>query len=252
MSPLTPGSPRHSNQPHATGGATDNTPILQLRSGQLAPLGDTGSHTGIYKQEVDSAFLGETGLEQDEQGDKRHHGGPEKALHHFASEHYTRLSETLPPSAAGYCQPGAFGENLVTQGLTEADVCAGDIFRLGQAIVQVSQPRQPCWRLNVRFELPDMSFRFQNTQRTGWYYRVLQPGRVHQGDALILDQRPHPDWPLSRILKVLYQPVLDQNTLTDMTRLEEMSPNLRQLARKRLETRQVEDWNGRLYGPTAG
>jgi len=220
--------------------------ILQLRTGRLQALADTGATTGIYKQKVEAAFLSETGLEQDEQGDTRHHGGSEKALHHFASDHYTRLQQILPAHAAGHCQPGAFGENLVTKGLTETDVCVGDIYKLGEAILQVSQPRQPCWRLNARFGYPEMSRLLQQTLRTGWYYRVLQEGMVRQGDTLMLEQRPNPEWPLSRVLTLLYDTPLEHHALAAMAELTQLSPNLRQLARKRLETGQIEDWKMRL------
>ncbi|WP_372966163.1 MOSC domain-containing protein [Marinobacter sp.] len=225
------------------------TEVLQLRTGRLQPLADSGATTGIYKQCVDTAFLSKDGLEQDEHGDTRHHGGPEKALHHFAADHYALLKERLPASAAGHCYPGAFGENLVTQGLTETEVCAGDIYKLGGAILQVSQPRQPCWRLNARFELADMSRRLQNTHRTGWYYRVLQPGQICRGDLLILEQRPNPEWSLSRILNVLYNATLDSEALAGMAELSQLSLSLRTLARNRLETGQVEDWENRLFGP---
>ncbi|GGE54615.1 molybdenum cofactor sulfurase [Streptosporangium jomthongense] len=222
--------------------------IRQLRVGSLTRFADTGTLTGIYKQQVDSAYLNANGLSDDQQGDKTHHGGPEKALHHFASDHYEQLRKALPEPAAGRCQPGAFGENLVTEGLTETDVCVGDIFKLGEAIVQVSQPRQPCWRLNLRFGIPDMSRRLQSSLRTGWYYRVLQPGIVHRGDILTLEQRPNPEWPLSRILAILYDITLEPAALAGMVGLVQLSPNLRNIAKQRLATQQVENWEGRLFG----
>lgn len=223
--------------------------IKQLRIGSLEKLAGTETLTGIHKREIDSAYLSANGLSDDQQGDKRHHGGSEKALHHFASDHYARLRRELPTPASEHCQPGAFGENLVTDGFTESDVCAGDVFALGEAIIQVSQPRQPCWRLNLRFGIPDMARRLQNSLRTGWYYRVLQPGMVRKEDTLILKERPHEDWPLSRVLSVLYENTMDQQALTSMAEMKELSPNLRQLAKLRLETQQVENWEGRLFGP---
>lgn len=223
--------------------------ITQLRAGSLTTLADTDILTGIHKQKVDSAYLTLSGLSNDQQGDKRHHGGPEKALHHFASDHYTRLRRELPEPAAGHCQPGAFGENLVTEGFTETDVCAADIFTLGDAILQVSQPRQPCWRLNLRFGIPDMSQRLQNTLRTGWYYRVLRPGVINRQDKLTLTHRQHPDWPLSRVLEVLYQSPLDRASLLEMAELDDLSPNLKTLVGNRLDRGEVEDWQGRLFGP---
>lgn len=230
---------------------TSGIVIRQLRIGSLTNLANTDTLTGIHKQETESAHLGFNGLSNDQQGDKNHHGGPEKALHHFASDHYARLRRELPEPAAGHCQPGAFGENLVTSGFSETDVCVGDIFVLGEAIVQVSQPRQPCWRLNLRFGIPDMSQRLQKSLRTGWYYRVLQPGDVSQGDTLTLDQRPNPDWPLSRILTMLYETTLENAALADMAELKQLSPNLRNIAKQRLATQKVENWQGRLFGSSA-
>ncbi|WP_100638303.1 MOSC domain-containing protein [Marinobacter salexigens] len=222
--------------------------IKQLRIGSLERLAGTETLTGIHKQEIESAYLNVNGLSGDQQGDTRHHGGPEKALHHFASDHYVRLRSELPDPASGQCEPGAFGENLVTEGFTETDVCAGDTYQLGEAILQVSQPRQPCWRLNLRFGIPDMSQRLQNSLRTGWYYRVLQPGKISKGDTLLLKERPHADWPLSRVLSILYEHPLDLSALALMAGISELSPNLKQLANQRLETQQVEDWKRRLFG----
>jgi len=221
--------------------------IRQLRIGNLTKLAGTETLTGIHKREVYAAYLSANGLSDDQQGDQRHHGGPEKALHHFASDHYARLQSELPAPASGHCQPGAFGENLVTEGFTESDVCAGDIFEVGGAIIQVSQPRQPCWRLNLRFGIPDMSRRLQNSLGSGWYYRVLQPGMISKEDTLTLKERPHEDWPLSRVLSVLYENTLDQHALALMAGMNELSPNLKQLAKRRLETQQVEDWEMRLF-----
>ncbi|MDO6822793.1 MOSC domain-containing protein [Marinobacter sp. 1_MG-2023] len=224
--------------------------IRELRLGILKTFAGTNTDTGIYKQEVDSAFLNTNGLSGDQQGDNNHHGGPEKALHHFASDHYARLRKELPELAASHCKPGAFGENLVTEGFTETDVCVGDVFKLGEAVIQVSQPRQPCWRLNLRFGISDMSQRLQNSLRTGWYYRVMQPGLVRRGDTLTHEQRPNPSWPLSRVLSLLYDATLEHVALMEMANLPQLSPNLRGLAQKRLETGKVEDWERRLFDGT--
>src|SRR3546814_4948632 len=100
--------------------------------------------------------------------------------------------------------PGAFGENISTRGLDEDNVCLGDRFELGTALLEVSQGRQPCWKLNDRFGVPDMVRRVQSSGRTGWYYRVLRPGTARAGDPPRLDSRPHPDWPLRRLNRLLF------------------------------------------------
>jgi MOSC domain-containing protein YiiM len=223
--------------------------ITQLRTGRLRLFSGTDTLTGIYKEDTPSAFLSAVGLENDEQGDKKNHGGPEKALHHYAADHYTWLKANLPSPASEHCLPGAFGENLVSIGLTERDVCVGDVFQLGGAVIEVSQPRQPCWRLNQYFGIQDMSHIIQNSLRTGWYYRVLQPGQITVNDTLHLQNRPLPDWTLHRILELLYKDTMNRQALTALSNLTGPSPNLRNLAIKRLQTGNVENWQGRLYGP---
>lgn len=228
-----------------------DTQITQLRTGRLRPFKGTDILTGIYKEDAPSAFLSANGLEGDEQGDRKNHGGPEKALHHYASDHYSWLRTNLPSPAAERCLPGAFGENLVSEGVTERDICVGDVFQLGGAVIEVSQPRQPCWRLNQYFGIPDMSHRLQSSLRTGWYYRVLQPGQITVNDILHLQDRPLPEWTLHRILELLYKDTMNRQALTVLSGLTGPSPNLRKLAINRLETGNVENWKGRLYGPAA-
>ena len=105
------------------------------------------------------------------------HGGPEKAVHHYPFDHYEAWRTELGDIGL-LRQPGAFGENLSAVGLTEADVAVGDVFRLGSAIVEVSQGRQPCWKLNERFGQPTVAKSVQASGRTGWYYRVIETGLV--------------------------------------------------------------------------
>ena len=147
--------------------------------GRLVAFGPNGEPSGIQKTPCTGPVsVTKTGLDGDGHGDRKHHGGPEKALHHYPAEHYVSWRQEIPELASLVPQPGAFGENLSTTGLDEADVCIGDVFDLGTARVQVAQGRQPCWRLNVRFGRKDMARRVQATGRTGWYYRVLPPGLV--------------------------------------------------------------------------
>lgn len=226
-----------------------NIQITQLRTGGLKLFKGTDTLTGIYKEDTPTAFLSTSGLKGDEQGDSNHHGGPEKALHHYAADHYSWLKANLPAPASERCSPGAFGENLVSEGITERDVCVGDIFKLGDSVIEVSQPRQPCWRLNQYFGIRDMSHRLQNSLRTGWYYRVLQSGQITVNDILCLKERPLPEWTLHRILDLLYKDTMNWQALTALSNLTGPSPNLRNLAINRLETGNVESWQGRLYGP---
>ncbi len=224
--------------------------VSALRVGRAVAFGPNGEPSAIDKHAVLQPLrLDVRGLAGDEQADRRHHGGPEKALHHYAARHYAfwrRECRMVPESRFA---PGAFGENLSTVVLTEDEVCVGDTFRLGGALVQVSQARQPCWKLNLRFGLADMARRVQASGRTGWYYRVLEPGDVAPGDPLEFIARPHPDWSLSRLLHHWYVDPLNRPALEAIAGLEALSPSWRELAGRRLECGQVEDWFRRLLTP---
>lgn len=190
---------------------------------------------------------GALGVDGDEQGDLRVHGGPDKAVHHYPSEHYAAWRAEIGAHPL-LDAPAAFGENLHTRGLTEADVCLGDRYRVGEALLEVSQARQPCWKLNERFGRPDMAAQVQRTGRTGWYSRVLEAGAVWAGAELVLQARPHPEWPLARLLDLLYRPSLDAAELRAALALP-LPPNWERLLRRRLESGAVESWDARLAGP---
>lgn len=236
-----------------------NQPSLSLRTtiaailvGNVRPLGDNAVPSGIDKHPVmrPLRITGE-GIKGDEQGDRHHHGGPEKAVHHYPFEHYADWREVIGPHEL-LEQPGAFGENLSTIGMSEENVALGDVFRLGSATLAVSQGRQPCFRLNLRFGRPDMARLVQESGRTGWYYRVIEEGIVAPGDELVLIDRPLPGWTLSRLLHTLYANMLDPDELAAMAALDALPENWRKLAARRLERGRVEDWSRRLTGKETG
>lgn len=222
--------------------------VRTVLTGRALPYTRPGSWSAIAKQPVEGPVqVHREGLAGDEQGDRRVHGGPDKAVHLYATEHYPLWRGELgarPVLGA----PGAFGENLSTQGVTEADVCLGDRLRIGGALLEVSQSRQPCWKLNDRFGVPDMALRVQQTLRTGWYCRVLEPGSLQAGDAITLIARPHPDWPLLRLIELLYHRPLDRELLTQVRDLP-LVPSWRRMIETRLACGEVESWAARIEGP---
>jgi MOSC domain-containing protein YiiM len=224
--------------------------VAAVLCGDIRDFGPPGRSSAIDKQPVaGSCRITRLGLQGDQQADRRVHGGPEKALHHYPRDHYAGWAAELPQCEARLAKAGAFGENLSTSGLSETEICIGDICRLGTALVQVSQARQPCWKLNVRFDVPDMALRVQSSGRTGWYYRVLEEGDVAAGDRLELVERPHPDWPLARLLTLLYHDKLNIPALQQVAALAVLAESWRKIARRRLETAVVEDWSKRVSIP---
>ena len=223
-------------------------PLLSLRVGTVAPLGARAAPSGIAKQAADRPLLlSQTGLAGDEQGDTVRHGGPEKAVHHYPFDHYAGWIDDLGPHPL-LTGPGAFGENLSTMGLTEETVAIGDVFRLGAAVIEVSQGRQPCWKLNERFGRPEMAREVQTTGRTGWYYRVLEAGIVSPGDNLLLLERRAPEWTLARIWRTFYIDPLNREELAGIAALDRLAEGWRSHAVRRLESNRVEDWTRRLAG----
>ena len=223
--------------------------ITELRIGTPRPFGPKGEPSAIDKAPVTGPVQAtETGLAGDAQGDPKRHGGSEKAIHAYPLAHYPAWAEEMR-ERADFFRPGAFGENLVVEGATEADICLGDRWRIGGALLEVSQGRQPCWKLNIRFERPDMARRVQTTGRTGWYFRVLVPGAIKAGDRAVRVARPNPDWPLPHVTRLLYHETMDRDALTALARLPGLPESWRSLALRRLASGAVEDWRPRLDTP---
>lgn len=220
--------------------------------GTPRPFGPEGRTSTIASRYPQSEPVAVTlaGLAGDQVADTKNHGDADKAIHHYPRDHYPAWIEELQPGAPSFLGVvGAFGENISTSGITEADVCIGDTLRAGTALLQVAQGRQPCWKLNVRFDTKDMAKRVQTTGRTGWYYRVLEPGEVALGDRLVLETRPQPDWSVARVLHVLYHDTLNREALAAIADLPELAEGWRRLAARRLDTMRVEDWSARLGAP---
>lgn len=220
--------------------------------GREESFGPGGQPSAIRKRlAVGPVAVTAQGLEGDCHGDRVHHGGPERAVHHYAFDHYTAWQAAYPKRSELFALPGFFGENLSTRGMTEATVCVGDIYRVGGVLLQVSEPRQPCWKLAHRADIDELALEVQKTSRTGWFYRVLEEGSIREGDGMLLADRPHPDWSLARILAALFLTPLEPSELSGVAQLPALSPGMRELAARRLSSGQVESWQRRLTIPVA-
>lgn len=180
------------------------TKIDAVLTGLIAPFGPEDEPSG-YRKTIRPGKVTVTalGLAGDQQADLVHHGGIDKAVHHYAFDHYATWIAGQPGLRAALGARGAFGENVSTADWREEDVCIGDRFRMGTAVVEISQGRQPCWKLGHRFGDPAMVARVVETGRCGWYYRVIEPGAVEAGDTMALLDRSHPQWSVARVFRIL-------------------------------------------------
>ncbi|MBN8248032.1 MAG: MOSC domain-containing protein [Verrucomicrobia bacterium] len=159
--------------------------------------------TGFFKRAVSGpVWLGYEGLRGDQQADRRNHGGVDKAVCVYAAEHYPDWREALGLPAMEH---GAFGENFTVEGMTESTVCVGDVYQVGRARVEVSQPRQPCWKLCRRWRIRDLAAQVERTGRTGFYLRVLEHGWVESGCRIELLARPFPELSIEHAHRVRHQ-----------------------------------------------
>lgn len=177
--------------------------IDALLTGKARRFGAKGEPSAIDKRAVEGRrAVGALGIAGDEQADLSVHGGPDKAIHHYPRDHYGWWAETIGDHAL-LQDAGAFGENISTSGLTESAACIGDRYRLGSALVEISQGRQPCWELGHRFGIATLPATVVTSRRGGWYYRVIEDGAVSAGDALELIDRPLPDWSVEHVFHLL-------------------------------------------------
>ncbi len=196
-----------------------------VRIGRLRSLPPEGQATGIHKEPVAGPVRVTTlGLVGDEHGDRRVHGGPEKALHYFSVEGYERLASAL--GLVGSLHPGDLGENLGGRGATERTVCVGDVFRIGTATAQVSRPRSPCWRIDHRLGVDGANLLLAQLRCQGWYLRVLEEGEVAAGDWMTLLERPSPDATIDRLLEVQQQDRPDPVELRELASATGLTPEI--------------------------
>ncbi|MGV2829320.1 MOSC domain-containing protein [Myxosarcina sp. GI1(2024)] len=179
--------------------------------------------TGFFKKPIEGAvWLGKTNLDGDGQADLYHHGGLEKAVLAYAAEHYHKWQRRLMRSELTW---GAFGENFTIVGQTELSVCIGDIYKVGDALIQVSQPRQPCWKLSRRWRIKDLALQVQRTGWTGWYFRVLQEGFVAPKQPVILVECPYPQWTIARANEIMHQHLNERKLAAELADCPLLAPN---------------------------
>lgn len=197
----------------------------QLGTADAADPMDQPWTSGIVKTSVlGPVTVGKLNLEGDGQADLVHHGGPDKAVLAYSAGHYRSWRNEL---GIDQLHHGAFGENLTIQGLAEPDVCIGDIWRANDVLFQVSQPRQPCWKLGRRWRRADLPKRVVSTGRSGWYLRVLQEGTIESGSAMTLEERLYPQWTVTHTATLMYGKQADREAVAALAELEVLAASWR-------------------------
>ena len=190
--------------------------------------------TGIFKEPVEGpVMMRRLNLDGDRQADLTVHGGPDKAVYAYPSEHYPVWKSELPGMVLPW---GMFGENLTTEGLSEQEIHIGDKFRIGEAIVMATQPRTPCYKLALKFQRDDMLKRMLTNGRSGFYFSVVEQGVVQAGDAI---ERIHEDPEGISVAEInaLYRDGgKDANLLRRAANLEALPKNWRDYLREELKS----------------
>jgi MOSC domain-containing protein YiiM len=206
-----------------------NATLLSIQVGQPREMTDAGwpeLRTGpwisaIIKESVlGPVWLSRTNVEGDKQGNPNVHGGPDKAALAYGASNYKLWKAEFDLDFPN----GAFGENLTIDGLDETSVRIGDTYAIGDdVIVQVSQPRQPCWKIARRWQMKTLTALVDQTGRTGWYLRVLREGQLEPGLPVKLTERPHPDWTVIRATRTIQNRRREMPAANELAQLPELS-----------------------------
>lgn len=208
--------------------------IISLNLGEKKTVSWRGKpvQTGIYKFPVEGPiYLGKTDVDNDVVYDRKYHGGIDKACYLFSADHYPQWQKKYSKLDWAY---GMFGENITIKGLDENQFLIGDILRIGGATVQISQPRQPCFKLGIRFGTQTVLKQFIRQRQPGIYVRVLDSENVYQGDSVELIERPHNSIRLMEVWDLLYAPNPDVNLLQFALDYPLLSDGCKDSLRKRM------------------
>lgn len=203
--------------------------------------------SAIAKLQVEGELtLTERGLAGDKQAEKVIHGGPDRALCHYPREHYAYWMQVLPEQSGLFYAP-AFGENLSTEGLTERNVFIGDIFRWGETLIQVTQPRSPCFKLNYHFQVANMAEIMQASGRVGWLYRVIAGGKVNASEPLELASR-NSDVSVFDAAAIAWHMPFDDDQYRRLMSAAGLSVSWMRTMQKRRDSGKIENSARRLWG----
>jgi len=208
--------------------------VVQLSVGKPQPMKfqNTVIETAFRKKQVKSdVFLSRLNFEGDLQADQKNHGGPDKAVLAYSEDHYTYWNQQLNIRIA----PSSFGENITVRGLNEDSVCIGDIFEIDNAVIQVSQPRKPCYKVAASLGLKTLPALLEATGYTGYYFRVLKEGWVTEKPKMKLAERGQGRVSIAEINKVMYTKPLNIEALKSYVELPDLADDLKASFLKKIQ-----------------
>lgn len=208
--------------------------VLSIQTGRIAPLGPDHVPSGFVKTARSGPVrVGPLGLEGDEQADLSVHGGYEKAVYAYAAAHYPDWAARFPALVSSFTA-GAMGENLTVSGMDESAICVGDVHAIGSALLQVCQPRQPCFKFSLRHANNRLPKAMVKSGHAGWYYRILREGVLQAGDAITLHDRPNPAFAFTRLVEIVNHGKAAPDELASMAAMPGLASQWRDTARQLL------------------
>jgi len=219
--------------------------ISGLYAGDESRLFDGVSSMIDAKQLRQQLVVGVLTVEGDSQSDPKHHGGTDRVLHHFPREHYGLYRRW--DMMTSFKDAPAMGENISTVGLDETMVNIGDILSIGEVIVQVTQPRSPCFKLNHQFSNTEFALAMQTSGLCGWFYRILTPGVINLSDDISLVER-HSDISVRHAMEIYFATEFNAASYNRLACCEGLAQSWVTSLQRRLQSKKIEPWEMRLFG----
>ena len=196
--------------------------------------------SGIKKNPVSFSYLTKTGFEDDFQADLLHHGGENKALFLFSELTYEKINSFFSDSF-DMTDMAYFGENLILSDICEKDICVGDVLQIGESLVQITQPRQPCWKLSANTNQKNMTKFIFDSGLTGWYAKVLQEGNISVDDEVILEKRTYPNLNIEKLNQLIINPMLDEKLTLEALNCAELGKAFMESLSKRYKLKDKDE-----------
>lgn len=215
-----------------------NGEILEIKVGTICKVaydnGENVIETAIKKIPVNEVFIKKLGPEGDEVADKKHHGGIDKALFSVSVETFENLNK-ISNLLLNWNGEGVYGENLVVSGINEDNICIGDIYELGECIIEISQPRKPCYKLSKNTNCPEMLNNIIKSGWTGWYSRIIKEGNIKKGDKIILKKRIYPNLTIKTLNNLLINHKGKEEILKEAVNAEQLASAFKKYLIPKLE-----------------